>query len=183
MTETSPLATVARAPKGTNGERQWELRACQGRPVCGVEIRLRGDDGRTLPWDGRSIGEIQARGPWVTGSYFGDNDSDKLDEGWLRTGDVGRIDQHGYLTLTDRVKDVIKSGGEWISSVDLENALVAHPAVHEAVVIGVPDEVAGKTLGVDRHEDRNQLGYQRIAGLPGRRGRQVVDPGALGVHC
>lgn len=140
MTETSPLATVARAPKGTNGERQWELRACQGRPVCGVEIRLRGDDGRTLPWDGRSIGEIQARGPWVTGSYFGDNDSDKLDEGWLRTGDVGRIDQHGYLTLTDRVKDVIKSGGEWISSVDLENALVAHPAVHEAVVIGVPDE-------------------------------------------
>lgn len=140
MTETSPLATVARAPKGTNGERQWELRACRGRPVCGVEIRLRGDDGRTLPWDGRSIGEIQARGPWVTGSYFGDNDSDKLDEGWLRTGDVGRIDQHGYLTLTDRVKDVIKSGGEWISSVDLENALVAHPAVHEAVVIGVPDE-------------------------------------------
>lgn len=139
MTETSPLATVARPPSGVGDPDHWVLRASQGRPVCGVELRLRDDDGRTLPWDGAAVGEIQARGPWVTGAYFGD-DGDNFDDGWLRTGDVGRIDERGFLTLTDRAKDVIKSGGEWVSSVDLENALIAHPEVHEAAVIAVPDE-------------------------------------------
>lgn len=140
MTETSPLATVARPRGGIEESQHWEQRASQGRPACGVEIRLRDENARTLAWDGHSVGEIQARGPWVTGSYFGDADSDKFDEGWLCTGDVGRIDGHGFLTLTDRVKDVIKSGGEWISSVEIENLLIAHSAVHEAAVIAVPDE-------------------------------------------
>ncbi len=140
MTETSPLATVARPSRDADETRRWEMRASQGRPICGVEIRLRDDDGKDVPWDGQSVGEIQARGPWITGSYFGDFDSDKFDEGWLRTGDVGRIDPDGCLTLTDRSKDVIKSGGEWISSVELENALIGHPSIYEAAVIGVPDE-------------------------------------------
>ncbi len=140
MTETSPLATVARPSSGADEPDDWVQRASQGRPVCGVELRLRDDDGHTLPWDGAAVGEIQARGPWVTAAYFGDDDNEKFDDGWLRTGDVGRIDEHGFLTLTDRAKDVIKSGGEWISSVELENALIAHPQVHEAAVIGVPDE-------------------------------------------
>ncbi|MGC7298971.1 AMP-binding protein, partial [Mycobacteroides abscessus subsp. massiliense] len=98
------------------------------------------DDGKDVPWDGQSVGEIQARGPWITGSYFGNNDTEKFDEGWLRTGDVGKIDAEGYLTLTDRSKDVIKSGGEWISSVELENTLIGHPAVYEAAVVGVADD-------------------------------------------
>ncbi|MBX8689321.1 fatty acid--CoA ligase [Mycolicibacterium fortuitum] len=140
MTETSPLATVAQPAFGADEDRAWEMRATQGRPVCGVEIRLRDDDSEIVPWDGQSVGEIEVRGPWITGSYFKDVDADKFDDGWLRTGDVGRIDPDGYLTLTDRSKDVIKSGGEWISSVELENALIGHAAVYEAAVIGVPDE-------------------------------------------
>jgi fatty-acyl-CoA synthase len=140
MTETSPLATVAKPPTGLDEDQQWALRATQGRPICGVEIRLRDDQDRTLPCNGEAVGEIQARGPWVTGSYFRGDDADKFDQGWLRTGDVGHVDEHGYLTLTDRAKDVIKSGGEWISSVELENLLIAHSGVHEAAVIGVPDE-------------------------------------------
>lgn len=140
MTETSPLATVAKPPTGLDEDQQWALRATQGRPICGVEIRLRNDQDRTLPCNGEAVGEIQARGPWVTGSYFRDDDADKFDQGWLRTGDVGHVDEHGFLTLTDRAKDVIKSGGEWISSVELENLLIAHSGVHEAAVIGVPDE-------------------------------------------
>ena len=140
MTETSPLATVARPPAGTTGEAQWTLRAGQGRPVCGVEIRIVDEDGSVLPGDDKAIGEIAVRGPWVTGSYYLDADGEKFSSGWLRTGDVGRIDPAGFITLTDRAKDVIKSGGEWISSVELENLLAAHPAVLEAAVIGVPDE-------------------------------------------
>src|SRR5512144_1444515 len=99
-----------------------------------------------MPWDGKSTGELEVRGPWITGAYYGgagaepEQPEDKFHEGWLRTGDVGVISPDGYLTLTDRAKDVIKSGGEWISSVELENLLMAHPAVVEASVIGVPDE-------------------------------------------
>ena len=140
MTETSPLATVARAAHGVGETRACEMRESQGRPMCGVEIRLHDDHKKTVPRDGRSAGEIQARGPWITGAYFGDDDPDKFDGGWLRTGDVGRIDPDGYLTLTDRAKDVIKSGGEWISSVELENTLTGHPAIYEAAVVAVPDD-------------------------------------------
>jgi fatty-acyl-CoA synthase len=140
MTETSPLATVAWPPPGANGDRHWQLRATQGRPLCGVEARIVDDDGEPLPHDGAAVGELEVRGPWITGSYYRNTDESKFQSGWLRTGDVGRIDPQGYITLTDRAKDVIKSGGEWISSVELENQLIGHQAVVEAAVVGVPDD-------------------------------------------
>ncbi|WP_396910346.1 long-chain fatty acid--CoA ligase [Mycolicibacterium sp.] len=140
MTETSPLATVAKPLPGASEERQWEMRVSQGRPMCGVEVRVVDDEGVPLPNDGEAVGELEVRGPWITGSYYLGRDAEKFDTGWLRTGDVGVIDPQGYVTLTDRAKDVIKSGGEWISSVELENHLIAHPAVLEAAVVGVPDE-------------------------------------------
>lgn len=140
MTETSPLATVAKPLPGVTEERAWQMRVSQGRPMCGVEVRVVDDEGAPLPGDGDAVGELEVRGPWITGSYYLDRDAEKFDSGWLRTGDVGTIDRQGYVTLTDRAKDVIKSGGEWISSVELENHLIAHPAVLEAAVVGVPDE-------------------------------------------
>jgi fatty-acyl-CoA synthase len=109
-----------------------------------VEARLAGDNGTVLPHDGAAVGEIEVRGPWVTGAYYKDDDPGKFHDGWLRTGDVGTIDPLGFVTLTDRAKDVIKSGGEWISSMELENAIMAHPDVMEAAVIGVADEKWGE---------------------------------------
>jgi fatty-acyl-CoA synthase len=144
MTETSPLGSVARPPAGLEGEAAWAYRVTQGRFMSQVEARLIGDEGTELPMDGEAVGELQVRGPWITGSYHLDDDPDKFDGGWLRTGDVGRVSPDGFLTLTDRSKDVIKSGGEWISSVELENALMAHPAVAEAAVVGIPDERWGE---------------------------------------
>ena len=108
--------------------------------MCGVEARIVDDDGDLLPHDGKAVGEVEVRGPWVTGSYYLNRDESKFTDGWLHTGDVGRIDPLGYVTLTDRAKDVIKSGGEWISSVELENHLMGHPAVSAAAVVAVPDE-------------------------------------------
>ncbi|KAA8886575.1 long-chain fatty acid--CoA ligase [Nocardia colli] len=144
MTETSPLGSVAHPPTGATGEDEWEYRYTQGRFPASVQARLVGDDGSVVPNDGEALGELEVRGPWITGSYYSPDgaevDPDKFDDGWLRTGDVGKISRDGYLTLVDRSKDVIKSGGEWISSVDLENAVMGHPAVAEAAVIGVPDE-------------------------------------------
>jgi fatty-acyl-CoA synthase len=140
MTETSPLATLAWPTVGTPPERHWAIRGTQGLPICGVEMRIVDDDGKVLPNDGQAVGEVEVRGPWITGSYYRGRDESKFDSGWLRTGDVGRIDEEGFLTLTDRSKDVIKSGGEWISSVELENCLVGHPDVLEAAVVGVPDD-------------------------------------------
>src|SRR3954454_124436 len=142
MTETSPVATAAGIPLGVEGEAEWKYRGGQGRLLCGVEARTCGDDGQVQPRDGMAVGEVEVRGPWVTGGYYNPEESvdDKFHDGWLRTGDVGILDDLGYIQLTDRAKDVIKSGGEWISSVDLENALMAHDAVVEAVVVGIPDE-------------------------------------------
>jgi fatty-acyl-CoA synthase len=140
MTETSPMATMAWPPPGTADEQHWAFRATQGQPVCGVEARIVDDYGQVLPNDNNAVGEVEVRGPWITSSYYRGHDESKFDSGWLRTGDVGRIDERGFITLTDRAKDVIKSGGEWISSVELENSLVAHPDVIEAAVVGVPDE-------------------------------------------
>jgi fatty-acyl-CoA synthase len=141
MTETSPLAAVANPPKdvelGSPAELDW--RAKTGRVVPGVELRIVGDDGTPLPWDGKAVGEIEVRGPWITGAYYRDSSEEKFDDGWLRTGDVGSVDERGFIQITDRAKDVIKSGGEWISSVELENLLMAHPDVVEAAVVGVPD--------------------------------------------
>ena len=140
MTETSPMATMAWPPPDTPEHQHWAFRATQGQPVCGVETRIVDDDGRVLPNDNQAVGEVEVRGPWITSSYYKAQDESKFDSGWLRTGDVGRIDERGFITLTDRSKDVIKSGGEWISSVDLENALFEHPDVIEAAVVAVPDE-------------------------------------------
>ncbi|MGV9725050.1 long-chain fatty acid--CoA ligase [Nocardia beijingensis] len=144
MTETSPLGSVAHPPAtAVTEEQKWAYRVTQGRFPAGVQARLVGDNG-VVPNDGESLGELEVRGPWITGSYYSPDgaavDPEKFHDGWLRTGDVGKIGPDGYLTLVDRSKDVIKSGGEWISSVDLENAVIGHPAVAEAAVIGVPDE-------------------------------------------
>jgi len=144
MTELSPLGSVAHEPAGVTGEAVWPYRASQGRLICGVEGRLTGDDGQVLPSDGKAVGELECRGPWITASYYLDDAPEKFHDGWLRTGDVGTLDAEGFIRLTDRAKDVIKSGGEWISSMELENLIMAHPAVAEAAVIGVPDEKWGE---------------------------------------
>ena len=144
MTETSPLGSIAHEPAGVTGEAVWEYRTSQGRLFCTIEGRLGGDNGEILPSDGEAVGEIEVRGPWVTGSYYRDSAPEKFHDGWLRTGDVGTLDAAGFVRLTDRAKDVIKSGGEWISSMELENLLMAHPSVAEAAVIGVPDEKWGE---------------------------------------
>ncbi len=140
MTETSPLAAIASVPRGTAPEDELDWRARTGRVLPGVEIRICDDAGAVLPWDGQAQGEIEIRGPWITASYYLDDAPEKFHDGWLRTGDVGSIEPNGFLQISDRAKDVIKSGGEWISSVDLENELMGHPAVREAAVVGVPDE-------------------------------------------
>ncbi|MFB4296568.1 long-chain fatty acid--CoA ligase [Actinomadura sp. NTSP31] len=141
MTETSPLGGMAFPPPevepGTPEEMDWRMKS--GRVAAGVEMRIVDDAGRELPWDGESVGEIEVRGPWITGAYHRDPAPEKFHDGWLRTGDIGTIDDRGFYQITDRAKDVIKSGGEWISSVELENHLMGHPAVAEAAVIGVPD--------------------------------------------
>jgi fatty-acyl-CoA synthase len=145
MTETSPLGSVAHSPAGIEGDDEWRYRATAGRPAPLVEARLVRDEGGEVPWDGESTGELQVRGPYVARAYYADEtSSEKFDEGWLRTGDIAAIDERGYIRLSDRAKDVIKSGGEWISSVDLENAIMAHPAVREAAVIACRDERWGE---------------------------------------
>jgi fatty-acyl-CoA synthase len=141
MTETSPVATFCRPQEGEHDDRYWDTRAKQGRPLPWVELRLTDDDDAEVPWDGESTGEIEVRGPWIAARYFRDDSSDeKFDGGWLRTGDIAAVDEGGFVQITDRAKDVIKSGGEWISSVELENEVMAHPDVVEAAVIAKPDE-------------------------------------------
>ncbi|HEY4454433.1 MAG TPA: long-chain fatty acid--CoA ligase [Pseudonocardiaceae bacterium] len=141
MTETSPLGGMAWPPpgveEGTAEDMDWRMKS--GRIPAGVQMRIVDANGAELPWDGEATGEIEVRGPWITGAYYRDPAPEKFDDGWLRTGDIGTIDRRGYFQITDRAKDVIKSGGEWISSVELENHLMGHPAVVEAAVIGVPD--------------------------------------------
>ena len=144
MTETSPVASIAYLKPELRdvpeGERYRRF-ASAGVPVPMMDIRLRSEDGGDQPWDGKAVGELQVQGPFITGSYHNvPVEADKFTaDGWLRTGDVASIDAHGYIRITDRTKDLIKSGGEWISSVDMENLLMAHPAVLEAAVIAIPD--------------------------------------------
>ena len=141
MTETSPLCVIGRLlPKhaGLDAAEQAQIRLKQGRGICGVELKIVDGNGSRLPWDGKAFGEVWVRGPWIASGYFKGEGGDKLDaEGFFPTGDVATIDPDGYLQLVDRAKDVIKSGGEWVSSIDLENAAMSHPAVAEAAVIGV----------------------------------------------
>ena len=144
MTETSPLGSIANPPAGVPEEEAWEHRTTQGRLFFALEGRLVGDGDEVVPSDGKAVGELEVRGPWVTGAYHKDPAPDKFHDGWLRTGDVGSLDRRGFIRLTDRSKDVIKSGGEWISSMELENLLMAHPSVAEAAVIGVPDDKWGE---------------------------------------
>lgn len=140
MTETSPTALVGWPPVPESDPHFWSFRAKQGRLLSSVEARIVGDDGQVQPRDGTSVGELEVRGPYVTAGYHRVDKPDVLHDGWLRTGDVGTIDELGFVGLTDRAKDIIKSGGEWISSVELESAVVSHPAVREAAVIGIPDD-------------------------------------------
>jgi fatty-acyl-CoA synthase len=141
MTETSPVGSVSRPPRGVEGDDQWEHRVKAGRILPLVEARIVDDEGAEVEWDGESTGELEVRGPWIASDYYADpSGRDKFHDGWLRTGDIASIDSHGAIRITDRAKDVIKSGGEWISSVDLEGELMAHPGVLEAAVIAKPDE-------------------------------------------
>ncbi len=147
MTEMSPLGTVCQL-QGQHAhftdQDKWDIKATQGYPVSGVEIRIVDEAGLELPWDGTSVGELQVRGAWVAKRYFRQDPATVTEhftkDEWFRTGDVASISAQGYMKITDRTKDLIKSGGEWISSVELENALVAHPKVKEAAVIAIPDE-------------------------------------------
>jgi fatty-acyl-CoA synthase len=119
----------------------WSYRSSQGVPLPWVELRIVDDEGAEVEWDGTATGEIEVRGPWIASRYYEDpSGDDKFDRGWLRTGDIAAVDERGYVHITDRAKDVIKSGGEWISSVELENELMAHDDVIEAAVIAKPDE-------------------------------------------
>ena len=146
MTEMAPLGTIASPTSEVTAlplEEQYAFRAKQGLPAPLVEIRGIGEDGSEVPWDGATMGELEVRGPWISSAYFGAAEESAgrwTDDGWFRTGDIVTIDVRGCIEIQDRTKDVIKSGGEWISSVALENALMGHPAVAEAAVIAVPDE-------------------------------------------
>jgi fatty-acyl-CoA synthase len=143
MTETSPLGSLTRVPSFLDDAPEDERKKVtykQGQIAATVECRIVDmDAGKELPWDGVAFGELQVRGPYITGDYYHDPESqEKFYEGWLRTGDVATIDPNGFIQLVDRTKDLVKSGGEWISSVELENFIMAHPKVLEAAVVGLP---------------------------------------------
>jgi len=145
MTETSPVASVAQLPgelAEADEETQFDVIAYQGLPLPFVELRARDAEGKEIPWDGEAMGELEIRGPWIASAYHETPEQAErwTEDGWFKTGDIVCIHPRGFIQIKDRTKDVIKSGGEWISSVDLENALMGHPAVAEAAVIAVPDE-------------------------------------------
>jgi fatty-acyl-CoA synthase len=149
MTEMSPVGTISYLKpelQGASTDERFARYAMAGVPVPLMDLRIVGEDGADLPWDGKHVGEVQVHGPFITGSYHdAPQDPEKFTaDGWLRTGDVASLDAHGYLRITDRSKDLVKSGGEWISSVEMENLLMAHPAVQEAAVIALPDPKWGE---------------------------------------
>ena len=184
MTETSPVATYSRPREREHDDAYWEERAKQGRPLPWVELRLIDDDGAEVPWDGESTGEIEVRGPWIASGYFRDDSgSEKFDSGWLRTGDIAAVDETAFVQITDRSKDVIKSGGEWISSVELENELMAHPDVVEAAVIAKPDERwAERPLCCVVLRDSTAHERRGPRRAPSRPRREVVAAGRVRVH-
>ena len=145
MTEMTPLGTTCRLKsymEALPDDERYAIKAKQGFAVAGVDLRIMDEAGREQPWDGKSVGEIQVRGPWIASGYYNNpaGDAQLTADGWFRTGDVAAIDSEGYVQITDRTKDLIKSGGEWISSVDLETTIMGHPKVLEAAVIAVPHE-------------------------------------------
>ncbi|MDE3030473.1 MAG: long-chain fatty acid--CoA ligase [Acidobacteriota bacterium] len=140
MTETSPLVAVSMPPAGVSPEHEIDYRVKAGRVMAGVQIRITDEDGAVLAADGVATGEFELRGPWITASYFGVDAPELFRDGWLRTGDIGTLDPHGFMVITDRAKDMIKSGGEWISSMELEATVMGHDGVFEAAVIAVADD-------------------------------------------
>ena len=174
MTETSPLGTGSRLKanqQGLGADEKAAVLAKQGRAVFGVDMKIVGDDGQELPHDGVAFGDLLVRGPWVVRDYFRTPTPGELTaDGWFRTGDVATIDPTGFMQITDRSKDVIKSGGEWISSIDLENLAVAHPAVAEAAVIGVPSARWSERplLGVVRRPGRDVSAEEMLAFFRGK---------------
>ena len=167
MTETSPVAACASLKSYMRPEQTRETRLKAGMPLAGVELRIADvESGKPMPWDGKTVGEIQVRGPWVTASYYKGVDPDRFTaDGWLRTGDVANVDPEGYAQIVDRTKDLIKSGGEWISSVELESAIMGHPRVLEAAVIGVPHpkwQERPVAYVVPKPEDKGRLTQKEI---------------------
>lgn len=172
-TETTPLVCINFLKpelEALSDEEKWELKRKQGVPVFGVDVKLVDESGRELPWDGKTIGELCIKGPWVTGEYYRDPRTFESfledDTGrWWKSGDAATIDEHGYIKIVDRFKDLVKSGGEWISSVDLENWIMAHPKVFEACVIGVPHpkwEERPLALVVPKPEYRDKITKEEI---------------------
>jgi len=168
MTETSPVATIAYVKPEFRAEEKETFRrkAMAGVPIPLVDLRIVGEEG-VAPWDGKAVGEVQVHGPFITGAYHGVDAKERFaEDGWLRTGDVAAVDAHGYVRITDRTKDLIKSGGEWISSVDLENALMAHPAVAEAAVIAIPHPKWGeRPFACVVLKEGKQVGPDELDGL------------------
>lgn len=207
MTETSPIATqtwVQPHCAGRSYEDLLAVRTCQGLPLPFIDMRIADGDGRELPWDGKTSGELQVRGPWVTGAYIGHPAPIPATtaDGWLRTGDVAMISPDGYMHIVDRLKDLVKSGGEWISSIDMENALMAHPDIVEAAVIALSDPrwserplavvvpAAGATVTLDEVRRHLSAGYPKwqlpdhvavIDALP-KTGTGKFDKKALRAH-
>jgi fatty-acyl-CoA synthase len=176
MTETSPMGTIARprsSMKGWSEEQQIMVRLKQGIPVAGVEARILDDTGVDLPWDGKHVGELAVRGPWIASSYF-DNPSASssfTEDGWFRTGDMASIDHFGYVHITDRKKDLIKRKGEWISSVDMENAVLAHPGIIDAAVVGRPDAICDEVpvvLAVKKQDQSHLVDVHELIDLLSR---------------
>jgi acyl-CoA synthetase (AMP-forming)/AMP-acid ligase II len=183
MTEMSPLGSVnaSTADRDQYSEEEFaRLRVKAGRPVFGVEMKIVDDEGKELPWDGEAFGSLKVRGPWICSQYFKlEGGSAHEEEGWFETGDVATIDRQGYMAITDRTKDVIKSGGEWISSIDVENVATDHPKVAEAAVIGRyhPKWSERPLLIVVRAPGGEDLDAEEHAGLVRWQDRQVVGPG------
>ena len=199
MTESTPHLTASRLRSHMRDwpeEKKDAVRSMQGFPAPLVEMRVMRNDvsgglqgqpapGREAPRDGKTPGELEIRGPWVASSYY--NAPEERDrwtaDGWFRTGDVACIDEDGYIKIVDRIKDLIKSGGEWISSVDMENALMGHPAVREAAVIGVPQpEITGAPAGRGRAKRGPASHARRAARIPGKTLRQVAAPRRYRLH-
>ena len=187
MTETSPLVTTGTPlPKheGTARERVVDMQVKQGRQVYGVELKVVGRDGRDLPHDGKSVGELKVRGNWVISGYFKGEGGVVVDaDGWFGTGDVATIDGDGYVQLTDRLKDVIKSGGEWISSIEIENLVVSHPEVFEAAVIAISHPVWQERPAAAGAAETGLPAEQTVdPGFPLRQNSEMVDAGRRGVR-
>ena len=184
MTEMAPMGTISALSSrelALSEEEQYSYRAKQGLPSPFVEIRARGGDG-LVPWDGATMGELEVRGPWIASSYYNAPEANDrwTDDGWFKTGDIVTIEPNGYVEIQDRSKDLVKSGGEWISTVALENALMGHPAVLEAAVIAIPDEKwSERPLAVVVFREGQTRRRRRAAGVPGAELRQVVAPGAV----